>query len=103
MVILFVCNQGKHRSRTACDMFGGQYCGIYSESHPVTAELLNEANTIVVMENIQREWIGEHFPKAYLAKRIVCLDIPDIYSHGQDKLKRLLTEKSHLWQERKFR
>lgn len=95
MNVLFVCNQGKHRSRTAAELhntFSSKYAGLYSES-PVTATDLAWADVIAVMEYDQEKELASRFPDIYLRKRIVCLDIPDVYSYGQPQLKELLRRK----------
>lgn len=83
---LFICNQGKHRSKTASELFNGEYVGIYSEEKPLTKELLDKSTIIYVFEEHQRKFIAENFPKQYLSKKIVCLDIPDIYNYMDEKL-----------------
>ena len=90
---LFVCNQGRHRSRTAAELFSGRYAGIYSEESPVTDELISWADMVLVMEDAQRSWIGENFPKQCMAKKIVSLDIPDVYQYRQEELVQLLKKK----------
>ena len=90
---LFICNMGMHRSKTAAELFGGKYAGIYSNRNPVTKELLQEADVVYVMEPHQRKHIGENFPKQYLLKQIICLDIPNIYNHNEPKLVKILKQK----------
>lgn len=89
MRILFVCNQGKHRSRTAAEMFckefETEYAGLYSEK-PVTEEQIQRADVIVVMDDEQRSEIAKRFPGQYMLKRIVSLDIADVYRHNQPEL-----------------
>ncbi|MDD9954491.1 MAG: phosphotyrosine protein phosphatase [Candidatus Woesearchaeota archaeon] len=91
MHILFVCNQGKHRSRTAAELFGGSYKGIYENL--VTKEDMQRADLVVVMEEHQRKALAEMFPSLYLQKRIISFEIPDIYSYNQPVLVDLLKEK----------
>ena len=45
------------------------------------------------MEQHQRKWISERFPKEYLKKKILCLEIPDVYGRGQEELKKELIKK----------
>ena len=89
MKILFVCNQGKNRSRTAAEMFKDMYdtdsMGVYCKDEH--RKKLEWADAIFVMENRQRNWIGENHAKVYLNKKIENLDIPDRYSYGDDSLK----------------
>lgn len=62
MKVLFVCNQGRNRSRTAAQVFQSIYetraAGLYSEP-PVSAQDLAWADVIVVMEEHQREELIE--------------------------------------------
>jgi predicted protein tyrosine phosphatase len=88
--MLFICNQGMNRSKTAAEMYNGKYAGVYSKENPVTVELLDGAEVIYVMEEHQKNWIGVYFPKQFMEKKIICLNIPDIYSYAQDKLKKEL-------------
>jgi len=89
MRILFLCNQGKHRSRTAAELFSKafetQYAGLYGNE--VTAQQLAWADLILVMEDHQRTELSKRFPKLYGQKRILCLDIPDVYGYNQPELK----------------
>jgi predicted protein tyrosine phosphatase len=93
MNVLFVCNQGRHRSRTAAELFRGRYAtryaGLYND-RPVTERELAWADLVVVMEEFQRTELSERFPKAYLKKRIISLGIPDIYSYNQPELVEVL-------------
>lgn len=89
MKVLFVCNQNKNRSKTAESIFKKRFetksAGLYN-SKPVTDEQLSWADVVVVMENSQREEIAKRFPKQYIQKRIISLDIPDIYCADQPEL-----------------
>lgn len=89
MKLLFVCNQNKHRSRTAEELFKGEFetksAGLYNE-RPVTEEELTWADIIIVMEERQREELSKRFPKQYLQKRILSLNIEDIYQYNQPEL-----------------
>ncbi len=93
MNILFICNQGKNRSKTAAQLFTGRFqtafAGLYS-STPVTAAQLAQADVIIVMEERHRQEIAQRFPEVYLKKQIFVLDIPDIYRDEQPELVRLL-------------
>ena len=97
MKVLFICNQSIDRSPTAEEIFGLKHetksAGIYSEAKPVTSELLEWAELVFVIEQHQRKWISERFPKEYLKKKILCLEIPDVYGRGQEELKKELIKK----------
>ncbi len=96
MNVLFVCNQGQNRSRTAAEFFKDRFntksVGIYS-TNPVTEKQLEWADTIIVMEDHQRTEIGKRFPKQYLKKRILSLGISDVYYYNQPELIELLKTK----------
>jgi len=89
MKVLFVCNQNKHRSKTAEEIFKDKFetksAGLFG------GELLDEnslswADVVCVMEDFQRTEIGKRFPSLYLKKRIISLDVPDVYNIGQPEL-----------------
>ncbi|MBI4146269.1 phosphotyrosine protein phosphatase [Candidatus Woesearchaeota archaeon] len=89
MKILFICNQNKHRSKTAEILSRNQHetrsAGLYNET-PVTPSQLEWAELVIVMEEEQRMELMKRFPKNVMQKRIVCLNIDDTYSYGQPAL-----------------
>lgn len=93
MKVLFICNQNKHRSKTAenlfKDIFQTKSAGLFNET-PVTKEQLSWADIILVMEDFQRTEIAKRFPEVYLKKRILSLNIPDVYEYNQPELINLL-------------
>jgi predicted protein tyrosine phosphatase len=99
--VLFVCSQNQWRSPTAELVFASGY-GIETASagtnrgaqNPVSGELLEWADVIVVMENVHREKIQKTFHAALKNKRIVCLDIPDDYVYMDDALIALVKSKA---------
>lgn len=96
MKVLFVCNQNQNRSKTAEVLFKGKFetksAGLYNEK-PVTKEELAWADTIIVMDGEQRSEIAKRFPELYVQKRILSLDIADIYTSNQPELIDLLKSK----------
>jgi len=82
---------GIHRSKTAADIFKDRFetqsAGIYTG---LSKEKIDWADVIIVMEDRQRTMIGELFPGEYIQKRILCLDIPDIYNYKEPSLIRVL-------------
>ena len=96
MNVLFICNQNKHRSKTAEEIFRTRFntrsAGLYNEE-PVSQDQLAWADVVVVMEDAQRTELAQRFPMMYLKKRIVSLDIPDIYSYKQPELIAALNSK----------
>lgn len=107
MKILFICNQNQHRSRTAEELFKERFetrsAGLFNEN-PVTDSEIGWADKIAVMEDFQRAEIAKRFPKHYMQKQIISLDIPDIYSYNQPELIEILKSKvsKHIWQNSKL-
>lgn len=89
MKVLFVCNQNQNRSKTAelifKDRFETKSAGLYNDK-PLTRKQISWADIVVVMEDMQRSEIAKRFPKEYMQKRIISLDIPDIYNYNQPEL-----------------
>jgi len=96
MRILFICNQNKHRSKTAEELLSSIHqtrsAGLYND-HPVTQTQLDWADTIIVMEQAQRTELIKRYAHITLHKRILCLDILDIYNYDQPELKQLIQQK----------
>ena len=93
MNILFICNQNQNRSKTAEELFKDRFdtrsAGLYNLV-PVTENQLAWAETIIVMEEFQGYEIARRFPKQYMQKRILNLDIPDVFYYNQPELVELL-------------
>ncbi|MDP7141314.1 MAG: phosphotyrosine protein phosphatase [Candidatus Woesearchaeota archaeon] len=96
MNVLFICNQNQNRSKTAEDIFKNKFdtksAGLYN-GKPVTEKQVSWADTIMVMEDIQRTEISKRFPQHYMQKRILSLEIPDIYTFNQPELIKALKSK----------
>jgi predicted protein tyrosine phosphatase len=90
---LFVCNQGQNRSKSAAELFNGEFASLYNLKNILTKELLEEAEIIYVFEEEQREEIAKRFPLQYMKKKIINLDIPDIYKYNQPELVIILKKK----------
>jgi predicted protein tyrosine phosphatase len=97
MKILFICNMGMHRSRTAEDLFKDKIqtksAGIYSHKNPLTEEKIDWADIVIVMEDHQRTFIADNFPIEYLSNKIISLNIQDIYTYNDPDLKKILKNK----------
>ena len=95
MKLLFICNQNQHRSKTAEELFKDQYetksAGLFNQK-PVTKSELVWADIILVMEEFQRTEISKRFPKQYMQKQIISLNIPDIYQYQQPELIKILKQ-----------
>lgn len=107
MKVFFLCNQGQNRSKTAAQLFSNKFqtksAGLYS-SPPVTPSELSWADTIIVMEDRHRKEIAKRYPNLYLQKRILSMEVPDIYQANQVELITILQKKmkSLLWPFIKF-
>lgn len=98
--VLFVCSQNKLRSPTAEQVFAsypGVECASAGLNHdaenPLTAELLEWAEIIFVMEKAQRAKLTSRFKKHLHDQRIICLNIPDNYDYMAPALVALLEAK----------
>src|SRR3989344_429077 len=96
MNALFICNQNKNRSKTAELLFQGRFnvksAGLHG-GKIITKKELGWADIVFVMEEEQRHELAKRFPTEYLRKRILNLDIPDIYTFNQPTLAKLLQHK----------
>jgi len=95
--LLFVCTVNRMRSATAHKIYENDIrfevksAGTDKTANTVLSdEILNWADSIVVMEKHHRNYIRKHFPEIYKTKKIVCLYIPDIYSYMQPELIEIL-------------
>jgi len=91
--LLFVCIVNRMRSATAHriyerdERFEVKSAGTDSTANTVlTEDLLNWADSIIVMEKRHRNYIRSLFPNIYKSKRIVCLYIPDEFDFMQPEL-----------------
>ena len=89
MKILFICDQNLNRSKTAELLFKNKFetksAGLYNEK-PVTRQQIEWTDTIIVMEKRHKTELAKRFPKLYMKKQIISLDIPDIYYFNQPEL-----------------
>jgi predicted protein tyrosine phosphatase len=96
--ILFICNQGENRSRTAAEIWVKihpdhqvMYTGFYNK---FKVELLDWADKIIVFE-IQHEYELKAIDYKYWKKSYNIL-INDIYNYNSSKLKEILYKKLKL-------
>ena len=94
---LFVCSQNKLRSPTAEQVFSNREdievssAGTNNDAeNPLTSELVDWADVIVVMERTHRGKVQRNFRKALNGKPVICLDIPDVYAFMDPDLVHLL-------------
>lgn len=97
---LFICSRNRLRSPTAETVFASwpevetDSAGLAPDAEvPLSAEQLEWADLVFVMERRQRQLLMRRFPAAMHGKRLVCLDIPDDYEYLQPELVRLLERK----------
>lgn len=99
--VLFLCSQNKLRSPTAERVFRGtpgldvRSAGLDADAVvPLTRELLEWADLVLVMEKRHRNLIQKRFKDLYRTRRIVCLHIPDEFEFMDEGLVRLLRERA---------
>jgi predicted protein tyrosine phosphatase len=95
--LLFICSANKLRSPTAEQVFSTwpdvevDSAGLLaSADQQLSAEQVEWADIIFVMEKAHRTKLSETFRKHLKGKRVVCLDIPDDYEFMDPALVRLL-------------
>jgi len=95
--LLFICTVNRMRSATAHKIYENdnrfevKSAGTDKTAKTVLSdEILNWADSIVVMEKHHRHYIRKHYPEVYRTKRIVCLYIPDNYRYMQEDLIEIL-------------
>lgn len=98
--ILFVCTINRMRSATAHRIYEGDERFIVKSAGTdknaavvLNTDLLQWADTVVVMEKEHRNYIRKHHPEIYNTKKIVCLYIPDLYDYMQPELIVILEDK----------
>ena len=99
--VLFICSQNKLRSPTAENIFteteGFEVtsAGLNKDANvPVSPELVEWADIIVVMEQIHRTKLQKKYRKHLNGQKVLCLGIPDEYEYMQDELVDLLKKRA---------
>ena len=102
--VLFVCGKNRRRSPTAEAIFSGRQgievssAGTASDAEcPVSGDLIDWADDIVVMEARQARQLRKKFAAALKDKRLVSLDIADDYEFMQPELVEQLEVKASRW------
>ena len=95
--VLFVCARNRLRSPTAEQLFSIRpdlevsSAGLNSDAdNPLSAELVEWAELIFVMEKAQRAKLQRGFRPWLRGKRVICLDIADDYAFMDPALIQLL-------------
>lgn len=98
--VLFVCALNRYRSKTAealyrdCPGYEVKSAGLDRIAKvPVSQELLDWAEIVVVMEKRQRNVLHKRFRNLYERKRIECLNVDDSHDFADPGLTALLREK----------
>ena len=99
--LLFVCSENRLRSPTAEAVFS-EYEGVEAigagtnkdAATPVSGDLIEWADVILVMETMHRDKISAKYKKLLKGKQLVVLDIPDNYKRMQLELVQLLEAKA---------
>lgn len=98
--VLFVCSMNRLRSPTAEQVFSMREDlevasgGLDRDAEvPVTAEHLEWADIVFVMERAHRNKLQRRFKPALKHARVICLDIPDDYEFMDPGLVRILEAK----------
>ena len=98
--VLFVCSRNQLRSPTAEQVFATRpgievmSAGTDNDADtPLTAELVEWADTIFVMERTHRSKLQSRFKSSLKRTRVICLDIQDKYKFMDPELVRLLEAK----------
>ncbi len=98
--VLFVCGRNLRRSPTAEAIFADApgvetaSAGLNPDAEePLTAEMVEWADLIFVMEKAQRAKLSTRFRGSLKRARVVCLDIPDRFDVMDPELVRLLHAK----------
>jgi predicted protein tyrosine phosphatase len=98
--VLFVCGKNRLRSPTAEHVFAS-WDGVETSSagvnrdaeSPVTPELLEWADLVLVMEPVHRKKLAAKFGAQLRDKRVICLGIPDDFEFMAPALVELLLAK----------
>ena len=96
MKVLFVCTEGKHRSRTAAEVYKGLHPDTKTDYiGTLDFDNLSKANyNYESMEERHKEEIIKHTDSNLkIYAKIKVLNIPDIYSYKHPKLIAVLKEK----------
>jgi predicted protein tyrosine phosphatase len=98
--ILFICGKARQRSPTAEQVFGDapgwetDSAGLSADADTlVSAEQIEWATHIAVMEKRQLARLRKAFPTLVSGRKLVSLDIPDNYSFMQPQLIDLLMQR----------
>ncbi|AKS09818.1 low molecular weight protein tyrosine phosphatase family protein [Pseudomonas trivialis] len=102
--VLFICGKNRLRSPTAEQVFADwpgvrtSSAGVANDADvPVDVEMLEWAHLVLVMEPAHRKKLKARFRNEVKDKRIICLEIPDVFEYMQPELVELLKIKVRLF------
>ena len=102
--ILFVCSSNVNRSRTAEDIYANRQglevksAGILPHARtPVTEELLNWADVILVMHKVHLQTIEQKFADCLDGCTMDCLHVSSVFEYMHPRLIEKITEKVDAW------
>lgn len=98
--MLFICGKARSRSPTAAQI-ASQWDGVRADcaglsndaDDLLSIEQLEWADIIFVMEPRQKIKLNQQFRNELRGKRIINLDVPDLYSFMEPELVEILTRK----------
>lgn len=110
MKLLFVCNQGRNRSKQARELVESeatkrgwevetQSVGIHSDVMPLTQALMDWGDIIFLFQEDHQVLLQERYPRAMFRMRCVLIPVDDIYDYGSPVLKKKLRSKLRGWWE----
>lgn len=98
--VLFLCGKARQRSPTAADVASeldgveADFAGLSADADErVSAEQIDWADVIAVMERRQIKRLKQQFGGRIKAQRVVCLDVPDRFAYGDPDLVAILKAK----------
>lgn len=98
--LLFVCRLNRHRSATAERLFCKRQdldvrsAGTSEDAMVrVNERMLDWADVIFTMDELQQKDLKQMFPQHPAVDRVICLDIPDVFSFNDPELVQLLEER----------
>lgn len=98
--LLFVCSRNQWRSPTAEGLlrnhpaYQARSAGTSEKARiKLSHKLVAWADVLIVMERRHRDILRERFAAELAGKRVVVLDIPDLYGFNDPELVELLKEK----------
>lgn len=88
--MIFLCNQGRYRSRTAYELYKDKFNCTYAGIHaPDFDPSILEGDIICMEESIAQE-LERKYPEIAFNNRIFVLNIPDVFDFMDKRLIKLI-------------